>query len=107
MPGSRPPLEIRKSGGASLANGVAIAHAVSVIRARRPAPLVVVVSAMAGVTDALLDLAGAAVRGDADGARATLDRLAAQHPAAGAPPLRPRPRSDELLQAIEGALAEV
>ncbi len=107
MPRSRHPLEIHKFGGASLANGVAIAHAVSVIRARRPAPLVVVVSAMAGVTDALLDLAGAAVRGDADGARATLDRLAAQHRAAVAALVRPGPRSDELLQAIEGAFAEV
>src|SRR2546430_11470501 len=105
MPGSRPPLEIRKSGGASLANGVAIAHAVSVIRARRPAPLVVVVSAMAGVTDALLDLAGAAVRGDADGARATPDRLAAHHPPAGAPLLRPGPRSGELPHAIESAFS--
>ncbi len=94
MPRSRHPLEIHKFGGASLANGVAIAHAVSVIRARRPAPLVVVVSAMAGVTDALLDLAGAAVRGDADGARATLDRLAAQHRAAVAALVRPGPRSD-------------
>src|SRR5256886_17378484 len=89
MPRSRRPLEIHKFGGASLANGAAIAHAVSVIRAQRPAPLVVVVSAMAGVTDALLDLASAAVRGDADGARATLDRLAAQHPPAGAAPLPP------------------
>src|SRR5947208_64494 len=82
MPRSRRPLEIHKFGGASLANGAAIAHAVSVIRAQRPAPLVVVVSAMAGVTDALLDLASAAVRGDADGARAPLDRLAAQPRAA-------------------------
>src|SRR5207248_527736 len=107
MPRSRHPLEIHKFGGASLANGVAIAHAVSVIRARRPAPLVVVVSAMAGVTDALLDLAGAAVRGDADGARATLDRLAAQHRAAVAALVRPGPRANELLQAIAGAFAEV
>src|SRR5213593_1377039 len=107
MPRSRRPLEIHKFGGASLANGAAIAHAVSVIRAQRPAPLVVVVSAMAGVTDALLDLAGAAVRGDADGARATLDRLAAQHRAAVAALVRAAPRADELLQAIEGAFAEV
>ncbi|PYP23527.1 MAG: aspartate kinase, partial [Gemmatimonadetes bacterium] len=107
MPRSRRPLEIHKFGGASLANGAAIAHAVSVIRAQRPAPLVVVVSAMAGVTDALLDLASAAVRGDADGARATLDRLAAQHRAAVAALVRAAPRAEELLQAIEGAFAEV
>src|SRR5438132_1065115 len=107
MPRSRRALEIHKFGGASLANGAAIAHAVSVIRAQRPAPLVVVVSAMAGVTDALLDLAGAAVRGDADGARATLDRLVAQHRAAVAALVRAAPRADELLQAMEGAFPEV
>src|SRR5256885_1947786 len=107
MPRSGHPLEIHKFGGASLANGAAMAHAVSVIRAQRPTPLVVVVSAMAGVTDALLDLAGAAVRGDADGARATLDRLVAQHRAAVAALVRAAPRADELLQAIEGAFAEV
>src|SRR5206468_2567226 len=107
MPRSGHPLEIHKFGGASLANGAAMAHAVSVIRAQRPAPLVVVVSAMAGVTDALLDLASAAVRGDADGARATLDRLAAQHRAAVAALVRAAPRAEELLQAIEGAFAEV
>src|SRR5256885_1535826 len=107
MPRSGHPLEIHKFGGASLANGAAMAHAVSVIRAQRPTPLVVVVSAMAGVTDALLDLAGAAVRGDVDGARATLDRLVAQHRAAVAALVRAAPRADELLQAIEGAFAEV
>src|SRR5438067_3541944 len=54
-----------------------------------------------------LDLASAAVRGDADGARATLDRLAAQHRAAVAALVRAAPRAEELLQAIEGAFAEV
>src|SRR5437763_14040190 len=107
MPRSRLPLAIHKFGGASLANGAALAHAVSVIQAQRPAPLVVVVAAMAGVTDALLDLARAAVRGDAGGARATLDRLAAQHRAAVAALVRPGPRANELLQAIAGAFAEV
>ena len=107
MPRSRRALEIHKFGGASLANGAAIAHAVSVIRAQRPAPLVVVVSAMAGVTDALLDLAGAAVRGDADRARATLDRLSAQHREAVAALVRSGPRADELLRTIESAFAEV
>src|SRR5216110_3136120 len=62
MPRTARPIEIHKFGGASLANGAAIAQAVAIIRARRPAPMVVVVSAMAGVTDALLDLAAAALR---------------------------------------------
>src|SRR5213082_549562 len=91
MPRTARPIEIHKFGGASLANGAAIAQAVAIIRARRPAPLVVVVSAMAGVTDALLDLASAAVRGDADGARATLERRGrARRPPRASAPLRGR-----------------
>src|SRR5438552_58782 len=46
---------IHKFGGASLADAAAIGHAVGIVRAQRPDPLVVVVSAMSGVTDALLD----------------------------------------------------
>src|SRR2546426_10913391 len=62
MPRTARPIEIHKFGGASLASGAAIAQAVAIVRARRPAPVVVVVSAMPGVTDALLDLAAAAIQ---------------------------------------------
>jgi aspartokinase/homoserine dehydrogenase 1 len=51
MPG--PPLEVWKFGGASLADAVAFRRAVALIRGHR-GPLVVVASAVAGVTDALL-----------------------------------------------------
>ena len=50
---TRPP-QIHKFGGASLADAAAIGHAVGIVIAQRPEPLVVVVSAMSGVTDALL-----------------------------------------------------
>src|SRR5215471_45212 len=56
-------VEVHKFGGASLNEGAAIRHAVEIIRGRR-GPRAVVVSAPAGVTDVLLDLAGRAAAGD-------------------------------------------
>src|SRR2546423_15714565 len=89
---TRPP-QIHKFGGASLADAAAIGHAVGIVLAQRPEPLVVVVSAMSGVTDALLDGAARAARGDASHVRAAAEALRAQHAAAaqqlvpaGAPP---------------------
>src|SRR5213595_3333122 len=107
MPRTARPIEIHKFGGASLASGAAIAQAVTIIQARRPAPMVVVVSAMAGVTDALLDLAAAAIQRGPDGARATVEALCAQHLGAVRALLGPGPRTDELVQTIEHAFAEV
>jgi len=49
--------EIHKFGGASLATADAMAHAVSIVLAQRPARMAVVVSALGGVTDALIDIA--------------------------------------------------
>jgi aspartokinase/homoserine dehydrogenase 1 len=57
-------LEVWKFGGASMADAAAIRRAAGLI-GRHPGPLVVVVSAMAGVTDALLDGARRAAAGDA------------------------------------------
>src|SRR5216110_1205501 len=107
MPRTARPIEIHKFGGASLASGAAIAQTVAIIRARRLAPMVVVVSAMAGVTDALLDLAAAAIQRGPDGARATVEALCAQHLGAVRALLGPGPRTDELVQTIEHAFAEV
>ncbi|HVO12784.1 MAG TPA: aspartate kinase [Vicinamibacteria bacterium] len=61
--GRAPRLEVWKFGGASLADAAAVRHAVALVRAHR-GPLVVVVSALAGVTDLLLDGARRSVRGD-------------------------------------------
>ncbi|HEY9014229.1 MAG TPA: aspartate kinase, partial [Gemmatimonadales bacterium] len=55
---------MHKFGGASLADSTAVRHAVDIIRSFGSHPSVIVVSAMAGVTDALLDAARQA--GDAD-----------------------------------------
>jgi aspartokinase/homoserine dehydrogenase 1 len=54
---------VHKLGGASLADASAIRHAVAILEAQ-PRPMVVVVSAMAGVTDVLLESARHAAAGD-------------------------------------------
>lgn len=76
----RPP-EVHKFGGASLANADAIAHAGAIVEAHRPGPLVVVVSALAGVTDALLDIAARAARGQERTLRGATDALRRRHAA--------------------------
>src|SRR5256884_7481191 len=76
------PPQIHRCGGGSLADAAAIGHAVRIVQAQRPEPLVVVVSAMSGVTDALLDGAARAARGDASHVRAAAEALRAQHAAA-------------------------
>src|SRR5215471_1041550 len=59
-------VEVHKFGGASLNDGAAYRHAVEIIRGRR-GPRAVVVSAPAGVTDALLALAARAAAGQEAG----------------------------------------
>ncbi|MEQ1691410.1 MAG: aspartate kinase, partial [Gemmatimonas sp.] len=71
-----PSIEVYKFGGASLADADAMHHAIDILRAPRSTRLVVVASALAGVTDALLTLAETARRGDP---RAIDDDLAALH----------------------------
>src|SRR5918998_847495 len=56
---------VHKFGGASLADSTAVRHAVEIIRRHRREPTVVVVSAMAGTTDALLGVAQQAGSGEA------------------------------------------
>jgi len=53
-----------KFGGSSLADATRIAQVVEILEARSDPALVVVVSAMRGVTDGLIDLAQQAARGD-------------------------------------------
>ena len=76
--GKRTPLEVWKFGGASLADAAAVRHAVALVRAHR-GPLVVVVSALAGVTDALLDGARRAVAGQPEAASAVAAAFRRRH----------------------------
>jgi aspartokinase/homoserine dehydrogenase 1 len=77
-PSSALPLAVWKFGGASLADAAAIGRAAALIDAH-PGPLVVVCSAMAGVTDQLLEGARLAVEGEERAAARVVDRLLARH----------------------------
>jgi aspartokinase/homoserine dehydrogenase 1 len=70
---------VHKFGGASLADSAAVRHAVDIIRRHRPEPTVVVVSAMAGTTDALLGVAQQAGTGEARTVASLIARLRSRH----------------------------
>ena len=80
-PPRQPAATVHKFGGASLRDAAAIRKVVEIVAEIRD-PRVVVVSAMAGVTDALLALSARAVAGEAGAARAAAGALEAQHRAA-------------------------
>ncbi|MCA1581693.1 MAG: aspartate kinase [Acidobacteria bacterium] len=97
---------IHKFGGASLADGRALAHALTLVESA-PAPVVVVVSAFAGVTDALLALGRSLTReGDAP-AREGARRLRDRYRAAARSVLRRAPARSRVLEEIDGEFAEV
>src|SRR5437867_523793 len=104
-PGSPP--HIHKFGGASLANAAGVAHAATIVVAYRPSPQVVVVSAMSGVTDGLLDCAARASRGDAPHVRTAAQALRARHAEAARALLSRGARLDELVGLIDAAFAEL
>ena len=70
---------MHKFGGASLADSAAVRHAVDIIRRHRQEPTVVVVSAMAGTTDALLGVAQQAGAGEARTVASLVARLRSRH----------------------------
>ncbi len=79
MPRSRRAAHVHKFGGASLADSAAVRHAVEIIRRHRQEPTVVVVSAMAGTTDALLGVAHQAGSGDARAVAPLITQLRSRH----------------------------
>ncbi len=78
MPRPRRP-HVHKFGGASLADSAAVRHAVEIIRRHRSEPTVVVVSAMAGTTDALLGVAQQAGAGQARTVAPLIASLRSRH----------------------------
>ena len=70
---------MHKFGGASLADSAAVRHAVNIIRRHRQEPTVVVVSAMAGTTDALLGVAQQSGAGESRTVAALIARLRSRH----------------------------
>jgi bifunctional aspartokinase / homoserine dehydrogenase 1 len=71
--------QVHKFGGASLADSTAVRQAVEIIRRRRSEPTVIVVSAMAGVTDALLEVARQAGSGDEATVASLITQLRSRH----------------------------
>jgi aspartokinase/homoserine dehydrogenase 1 len=70
---------VHKFGGASLADSAAVRHAVDIIRRHAKEPTVVVVSAMAGTTDALLGVAEQAGAGQSRTVASLIARLRSRH----------------------------
>ena len=70
---------MHKFGGASLADSAAVRRAVEIIQSHRREPAVVVVSAMAGATDALLAVAQQAGSGDARAVTALIEQLRSRY----------------------------
>jgi aspartokinase/homoserine dehydrogenase 1 len=83
MPRQRRAPHVHKFGGASLADSAAVGRAVEIIQSHRPEPTLVVVSAMAGVTDALLAVAQQAGSGDERALAALISQLRTRHVEAG------------------------
>ena len=79
MPRQRRAPHVHKFGGASLADSAAVRRAVAIIQSHQREPTVVVVSAMAGVTDALLATAQQAGSGDERTLAALIGQLRTRH----------------------------
>lgn len=70
---------VLKFGGTSVGDGAAIARAAEIVAVRRDRRAVVVSSAMAGVTDQLIEAADRAAAGDLPAALAVVERLRTRH----------------------------
>ncbi|MBA2683320.1 MAG: aspartate kinase [Gemmatimonadaceae bacterium] len=99
--------QIHKFGGASLADATAVRHAVALIVRHRAEPTVVVLSAMAGVTDALLGIAKRAVVGDVAGALRESARLRARHVDVARAVLRGAAQRAEVVRGIDESFQEL
>ena len=99
-------LTVHKFGGASLADGAALRNALSlVVEGTRPA--VVVISALAGVTDDLLEVARLLKLGDDGGVRTTLTRVRERYLAAARAAIPSGRRRRELYVRIHDAFREL
>ena len=105
---TRPP-HIHKFGGASLADAAGIRRAVDIVVASRSPtdPVVVVVSAMGGVTDALLEAARRSTLGATSPLRAAAEKTRTQNVWANRALVPHGTRLDELLGQIDAAVDEL
>ncbi len=106
MPRRTSQIEVHKFGGASLADAAAVRHAVAILQAR-PGPRVVVVSAMAGVTDLLLEAAERARGGDVGAAQRATASLRERHHVAARTLIPQAAARTELLLFVDAQLDEL
>ncbi len=100
-------LKVMKFGGTSVGNAECIARAAKIIAdGAREQRCVVVVSAMSGVTNRLIEAAKAAQTGDASGAAAIMDSLRGQHETALASLVKSGQERDQVLQKMRTVLME-
>src|ERR1700693_6403026 len=99
-------LTVHKFGGASLADRRGMKNAIALVR-RTAGPGVVVVSALAGVTDALLEAAGAVGRKPEGRIEEIAELLAKRHRRCLAGVVPPGPVRDELKNEIARSFGEL
>src|SRR5258708_39407072 len=102
---ARPRLEVWKLGGASLADADAVRRAVGLVQ-RHPGDLVVVVSALKGVTDGLLEGAHRSASGDVAAASAQAAAFLRRHRALVLDLVAPGPDRRRLLSEANRAARE-
>lgn len=94
-------MRVVKFGGTSVGDGERIARAATLIAARRSEKLLIVVSAMAGVTDLLVSLSRAALSGDRASTQEALTLFETRHREALAALDLPAKESTPLIEAIQ------
>ncbi|HEU0106999.1 MAG TPA: aspartate kinase [Vicinamibacteria bacterium] len=99
-------VQVHKFGGASLADAPAFAHAVRIV-GQQDGKLVIVVSAMSGTTDLLLEGAEKARVGDPKPLAAIADRLRKKHAEVARALVVPGPVLDAILSVIDASMTEL
>jgi aspartokinase/homoserine dehydrogenase 1 len=107
MPRHRRAPSVHKFGGASLADSPAVCHAVEIIKSYRSEPTVVVVSAMAGVTDALVEVGRLAGDGDERTVTSLIAQLRSRHAEVARALLPAGPGRAEMLAYIADVFQEL
>jgi len=103
-----PPLRVMKFGGTSVGDAACIARAADIVKsAAAEASVVVVVSAMSGVTNRLIDAAHHAEAGNADVATKVVADLRSQHSETLQALVRDPQRAAEVDKGLSAVLAEL
>ncbi|HWP02346.1 MAG TPA: hypothetical protein VNL96_02715, partial [Gemmatimonadaceae bacterium] len=98
---------VTKFGGTSVEDAAAIRRVVSIVRSRLPLQPLVVVSALAGTTNALLELAELAGAGNLVGAIRGVEALRQRHLAVAAELLEGRPSAGEVSSELGATFDEL